>query len=371
LKITLDTVLANKIFKKAKLTCNAALKGTADSEFNFFSQDGKLFLQTINDYCQQIIDTNIVVEEDFETFSCEANLTSDFTNIYTADKLNIVYSADNFVVHLGDKQTKCVVLANDGSDFVPFNFIPKPVSFEVPGNSLWHALNYTAFSTSKDSMINAVYLNFDSAYLTAYSFDDRRMSRFRVKIGDNCPEFESFFVPKETAEILINLLQDSTVTFQVGHRHLKLSWKDTTLILSLVQIDKKSYPDLNKFFRKDDTATFSVNKSEMMKALKLSGLVAKNSFINIELKDSKLIFTGSDKERGSTQNKIDCISSENNGEVQVLHKDLMDCISKVEDEELTFKIKQIDDDKLSLCLICGNFNHLLMPIVSKEENEED
>jgi DNA polymerase III sliding clamp (beta) subunit (PCNA family) len=197
------------------------------------------------------------------------------------------------------------------------------------------------------------------------------MSRFRVKIGDNCPEFESFFVPKETAEILINLLQDSTVTFQVGHRHLKLSWKDTTLILSLVQIDKKSYPDLNKFFRKDDTASFSVNKSEMMKALKLSGLVAKNSFINIELKDSKLIFTGSDKERGSTQNKIDCISSENNGEVQVLHKDLMDCISKVEDEELTFKIKQIDDDKLSLCLICGNFNHLLMPIVSKEENEED
>jgi DNA polymerase III sliding clamp (beta) subunit (PCNA family) len=371
LKLSIDTSLANKLFKKAKLTCNLSLKGTADSEFNFFAKNNKLYLQTINDYCQQIINTKIDVEDDFETFSCEANLTSDFANIYTSDKLNLVYSADKNVVHLGDKSAKCVVLANDGSDFIPFNFLPKSIIFDVPGSSLWHALNYTAFSTSKESMINAVYLNFDSAYLTAYSFDDRRMSRFRVKIGDNCPEFESFFVPKETAEILINLLQDSTVTFQVGHRHLKLSWKDTTLILSLVQIDKKSYPDLNKFFRKDDTASFSVNKSEMMKALKLSGLVAKNSFINIELKDSKLIFTGSDKERGSTQNKIDCISSENNGEVQVLHKDLMDCISKVEDEELTFKIKQIDDDKLSLCLICGNFNHLLMPIVSKEENEED
>lgn len=371
MKITIDTRVANQIFKKAKLTCNTALKGTADSEFNFFAQDGKLYLQTINDYCQQIIDTELSVPEDFETFSCEANLASDFTSIYTADKLNLVYSADNSVVHLGDKQTKCVVLANDGSDFIPFNFIPKPITFDVPGNSLWHALNYTAFSTSKESMINAVYLNFDSSYLTAYSFDDRRMSRFRIKIGDNCPEFESFFVPKETAEILINLLQDYTVTFQVGQRHLKLSWKNTTLILSLVQIDKKSYPDLNKFFRKDDVASFSANKSEMMKALKLAGLVAKNSFINIELKDSKLIFTGSDKERGSTQNKIDCVSSENNGEVQVLHKDLMDCIGKVSDEELSFKIKQIDDEKLSLCLMCGNFNHLLMPIVSKEDNEED
>jgi DNA polymerase III sliding clamp (beta) subunit (PCNA family) len=220
-------------------------------------------------------------------------------------------------------------------------------------------------------MINAVYLNFDSAYLTAYSFDDRRMSRFRIKIGENCPEFESFFVPKETAEILINLLQDNTVTFEVGQRHLKLTWEDTVLILSLVQIDKKTYPDLNKFFRKDDKAEFKVNKSELTKALKLAGLVAKNSFINIELKDKTLIFTGSDKERGSTQNKIECISSTNSGEVQVLHKDLMDCISKTEDEELLFKIKEIDEEKLSLCLIHGNFNHLLMPIVSKDENEED
>ena len=371
MKLSIDTSLANKLFKKAKLTCNLSLKGTADSEFNFFAKNNKLYLQTINDYCQQIINTKIDVEDDFETFSCEANLTSDFANIYTSDKLNLVYSADKNVVHLGDKSAKCVVLANDGSDFIPFNFLPKSIIFDVPGSSLWHALNYTAFSTSKESMINAVYLNFDSAYLTAYSFDDRRMSRFRIKIGENCPEFESFFVPKETAEILINLLQDNTVTFEVGQRHLKLSWEDTVLILSLVQIDKKTYPDLNKFFRKDDKAEFKVNKAELTKALKLAGLVAKNSFINIELKDKTLIFTGSDKERGSTQNKIECISSTNSGEVQVLHKDLMDCISKTEDEELVFKIKEIDEEKLSLCLIHGNFNHLLMPIVSKDENEED
>ena len=371
MKISIDTFLANKLFKKSKLTCNLSMKGTADSEFNFFAKNNQLHLQTINDYCQQIINTKIDVGSDFETFSCEANLTSDFANIYTSDKLNMIYSADKNIVHLGDKSAKCVVLANDGSDFIPFNFIPKSIVFDVPGNSLWHALNYTAFSTSKESMINAVYLNFDSEYLTAYSFDDRRMSRFRIKIGENCPEFESFFIPKETAEILINLLQDNTVTFEVGQRHLKLSWEDTILILSLVQIDKKTYPDLNKFFRKDDKAEFKVNKSELTKALKLAGLVAKNSFINIELKDKTLIFTGSDKERGSTQNKIECISSTNSGEVQVLHKDLMDCISKTEDEELVFKIKEIDEDKLSLCLIHGNFNHLLMPIVSKDDNEEE
>jgi hypothetical protein len=100
LKLTLDTVIANKLFKKAKLTCNLSLKGTADSEFNFFAKDNQLYLQTINDYCQQIINTKINVEDDFETFSCEANLTSDFANIYTSDKLNMVYSAEKNVIDL-------------------------------------------------------------------------------------------------------------------------------------------------------------------------------------------------------------------------------------------------------------------------------
>lgn len=370
MKISIDTFKANKIFKKAKLTCNTALKGTADAEFNFFEEDGLLHIQTINDYCQQIINTEIQLEEDFESFSCEANLTSDFVSIYPAPTLNMVYSPDNAVVHLGDKTTKCIVLANDGSDFISLNFLPKPTNFTIKAKLLWQALNHTAFSASKDSMINAVSLSFNSSYLTAYSFDDRRISRYKVKTGNEEADFETFFIPKETAEILIGLLDDTDLEFQAGQRHMMVTWDKTKLIMSLVQIDKKSYPNLNGFFEIEDEATFTVNKSEFKETIRLSGLLVKNSFINIQLKNNELIFTASDKDRGTLQNKMAVKSSTGDGIVQVLYKDLTEVINKIEGEDLEFSLKIIADDKPGLCISEGNFKHILLPIVAKE-NEED
>jgi DNA polymerase III sliding clamp (beta) subunit (PCNA family) len=370
LKISIDTFKANKIFKKAKLTCNTSLKGTADAEFNFFKEDGLLHIQTINDYCQQIINTEIQLEEDFETFSCEANLTSDFVGIYPGSTLNMVYSPDNAVVHLGDKSTKCVVLANDGSDFISLNFLPKPTNFTIKSKLLWQALNHTAFSASKDSMINAVSLSFSSNYLTAYSFDDRRISRYKVKVGNEEADYETFFIPKETADILIGLLDDSDIEFQAGQRHMMVTWNQTKLIMSLVQIDKKSYPNLNGFFEIDDEATFTVNKNEFKETIRLSGLLVKNSFINIQLKNNELIFTASDKDRGTLQNKMAVKSSSGDGIVQVLYKDLTEVINKIEGEELDFSLKIIAEDKPGLCISEGNFKHILLPIVAKE-NEED
>ncbi len=370
MKISIDTFKANKIFKKAKLTCNTSLKGTADAEFNFFKEDGLLHIQTINDYCQQIINTEIQLEEDFETFSCEANLTSDFVGIYPGSTLNMVYSPDNAVVHLGDKSTKCVVLANDGSDFISLNFLPKPTNFTIKSKLLWQALNHTAFSASKDSMINAVSLSFSSNYLTAYSFDDRRISRYKVKVGNEEADYETFFIPKETADILIGLLDDCDIEFQAGQRHMMVTWNQTKLIMSLVQIDKKSYPNLNGFFEIEDEATFTVNKNEFKETIRLSGLLVKNSFINIQLKNNELIFTASDKDRGTLQNKMAVKSSSGDGIVQVLYKDLTEVINKIEGEELDFSLKVIAEDKPGLCISEGNFKHILLPIVAKE-NEED
>ena len=370
MKISIDTFKANKIFKKAKLTCNTSLKGTADAEFNFFKEDGLLHIQTINDYCQQIINTEIQLEEDFETFSCEANLTSDFVGIYPGSTLNMVYSPDNAVVHLGDKSTKCVVLANDGSDFISLNFLPKPTNFTIKSKLLWQALNHTAFSASKDSMINAVSLSFSSNYLTAYSFDDRRISRYKVKVGNEEADYETFFIPKETADILIGLLDDCDIEFQAGQRHMMVIWNQTKLIMSLVQIDKKSYPNLNGFFEINDEATFTVNKNEFKETIRLSGLLVKNSFINIQLKNNELIFTASDKDRGTLQNKMAVKSSSGDGIVQVLYKDLTEVINKIEGEELDFSLKIIAEDKPGLCISEGNFKHILLPIVAKE-NEED
>ena len=370
MKISIDTFKANKIFKKAKLTCNTSLKGTADAEFNFFKEDGLLHIHTINDYCQQIINTEIQLEEDFETFSCEANLTSDFVGIYPGSTLNMVYSPDNAVVHLGDKSTKCVVLANDGSDFISLNFLPKPTNFTIKSKLLWQALNHTAFSASKDSMINAVSLSFSSNYLTAYSFDDRRISRYKVKVGNEEADYETFFIPKETADILIGLLDDCDIEFQAGQRHMMVTWNQTKLIMSLVQIDKKSYPNLNGFFEIDDEATFTVNKNEFKETIRLSGLLVKNSFINIQLKNNELIFTASDKDRGTLQNKMAVKSSSGDGIVQVLYKDLTEVINKIDGEELDFSLKIIAEDKPGLCISEGNFKHILLPIVAKE-NEED
>ena len=96
----------------------------------------------------------------------------------------------------------------------------------------------------------------------------------------------------------------------------------------------------------------------------------KNSFINIQLKNNELIFTASDKDRGTLQNKMVVKSSSGDGIVQVLYKDLTEVINKIDGEELEFSLKIIAEDKPGLCISEGNFKHILLPIVAKE-NEED
>ena len=102
-------------------------------------------------------------------------------------------------------------------------------------------------------------------------------------------------------------------------------------------------------------------------------MAAKKRMIQIqqEENESESKVESEEKYNLTTPELEDKLKYDENYEVNVEKDGVNSEVYKTEDEELVFKIKEIDEDKLSLCLIHGNFNHLLMPIVSKDDNEEE
>ena len=67
-----------------------------------------------------------------------------------------------------------------------------------------------------------------------------RISRYKVKVGNEEADYETFFIPKETADILIGLLDDSDIAvLQKNYDYLFWSILATGTVVVAMNIVKK------------------------------------------------------------------------------------------------------------------------------------
>lgn len=382
MKFTLTRSTALTVLKQALKTCNTKAKGTADSEFLFEPIDGILYVTALNDTTEQnlILPCEGLDWYPEEAFSVAGAALVEFLTQFPEEEVKCVYiDADSQFV-IGSKKTKFAFPTGVASDFVPFNYQAHGKSIEVNATALKNAFKTTAFAASNDhtqTPLTAVHLKISGDRLMAEGCDTLRMSEFGTEIEDLGADSIELLLPRETAETLASLFEDvAVVTIRPGMRHVRFEWGDTTFTSVLENAIGKPYPDLSRWMKSKEIGKVKLSKGDLLRSLKLAGLLAKDSYVVVSIVEQESDGTGgglqiatNERDRGMSQDTQIVQEQSGEGEVKVAHKYLIKAVESTIEPWIELSFRELRDDAVALVVVDGGFEHLIFPVAPNETEE--
>jgi len=370
LKITFSRTSTLPILKQALKTCNTKSKGKADSEFLVYSEDNVLKITSINEISEQTI---ILPHEQMDNgddfkFSINAALFLEFFNQFPEDKIQCVYKEDDNTLIAGNKKTKMAFPCGKGDDFSSFQTLLADDEFDIESNLFMALIKNTYFSVSSDwqnSPLTSLKFTVDFNHVRAESCDLGRISIASKESHLNCNKSHVFLIPKEAVDFLSSLnIQDGKIKIYPCKKHFKISWGNT-IYISLLE-GSHNFPDLNVWIEKPTVAKIKILSSELQNALKLSSLIAKDSYIKLQL-DDKLHISAADDSVGMLKYSLDCEEIEGKCETLVSHRSFLKYFDLFQDLKLEFEFKEINENSYGILCKNKDVNHMIFPVKTNEQ----
>jgi DNA polymerase-3 subunit beta len=388
MKFTLTRSTALTVLKQALKTCNTKAKGQADSEFLFKPDDNALLVTSLNETSEQ----NIVLQcsdlefEQGESFSVSGQALVEFLQQFPEEEVKCLYNPDDSSFVIGSKKTRFAFPTGSGSDFVPFNFQSHGKAIELPSSSLREVLKSTAFAASHDytqAPLTAVHLKIADDEIVAEACDTLRISRHVTQVSSLSDEAE-LLLPYETAENLVSLIEDvGDITIQPGQRHVRFAWGDTTFTSTLENTIGKPYPELSKFMQGKEIGRVKISKGNLSTSLKLAGLVAKDSYVNVVIKPLDKdglgggLVISANEQAGMSLDTLIVQEQSGEAEVNVAHRFFSKAVDFVNNPWVIISFRELKENTIALVLVDGGFEHLIFPVtpnatpdVEDEESED-
>jgi DNA polymerase III sliding clamp (beta) subunit (PCNA family) len=369
LKITFSRTSTLPILKQALKTCNTKSKGKADSEFLVYSEDNVLKITSINEISEQTI---ILPHEQMDNgddfkFSINAALFLEFFNQFPEDKIQCVYKEDDNTLIAGNKKTKMAFPCGKGDDFSSFQTLLADDEFDIESNLFMALIKNTYFSVSSDwqnSPLTSLKFTVDFNHVRAESCDLGRISIASKESHLNCNKSHVFLIPKEAVDFLSSLnIQDGKIKIYPCKKHFKISWGNT-IYISLLE-GSHNFPDLNVWIEKPTVAKIKILSSELQNALKLSSLIAKDSYIKLQL-DDKLHISAADDSVGMLKYSLDCEEIEGKCETLVSHRSFLKYFDLFQDLKLEFEFKEINENSYGILCKNKDVNHMIFPVKANQ-----
>jgi DNA polymerase III sliding clamp (beta) subunit (PCNA family) len=369
LKITFSRTSTLPILKQALKTCNTKSKGKADSEFLVYSEDNVLKITSINEISEQTIvlpHEQMDNGDDFK-FSINAALFLEFFNQFPEDKIQCVYKEDDNTLIAGNKKTKMAFPCGKGDDFSSFQTLLADDEFDIESNLFMALIKNTYFSVSSDwqnSPLTSLKFTVDFNHVRAESCDLGRISIASKESHLNCNKSHVFLIPKEAVDFLSSLnIQDGKIKIYPCKKHFKISWGNT-IYISLLE-GSHNFPDLNVWIEKPTVAKIKILSSELQNALKLSSLIAKDSYIKLQL-DDKLHISAADDSVGMLKYSLDCEEIEGKCETLVSHRSFLKYFDLFQDLKLEFEFKEINENSYGILCKNKDVNHMIFPVKANQ-----
>jgi DNA polymerase III sliding clamp (beta) subunit (PCNA family) len=296
------------ILNQALKTCK---KGDVNDSVFVLTSDIKNKQFTVEsigrDVTQKIIFDIIDVKGDEDvSFTIFGNTFVDFIRQFKDNEITCAYEEENNLIKIGNitKTSKFIFPTGTTEEIVPFKFGEDGKKITCKTEQLISVLKKTFFSTSvnlNESPFTAVKLTQENNKLIAESTDKYRISICEKDLdaNDNNEDFV-LLLPRETAEILPQLLEGiDEVTIVTNKKFIKVEWNNT-IFISRLEIDNQNRPfDLLRFKNFPSKVEFKISKNDLLNAIKLSSLVAKDSFLLLKADEKGLLICTSEKNKGA------------------------------------------------------------------------
>jgi len=256
--------------------------------------------------------------------------------------LPIEFTADgDFEVRMETDQGHYKMVGHDGADYPELPELEGEHEINVEGGLLGRTIDKTAFAVSQDALRPAmmgVYFQMSEDETRVVATDGHRLVRLDL------PELEArtsvdFIVPEKATKLAGRVVEDDEVcTIRVDEGHVAFDFKNSRVLARLID---ETYPNYDAVIPDENDRHLTVNREDMLNAVKRVGLYSSSmtNQIRLDIEGDAVTISAEDVERSSeAEETIHCDYDSEDMEIGFNSEYLTEVLSNVTSDEVVFEL---------------------------------
>ena len=259
------------------------------------------------------------------------------------------------------------ILGMNTSDFpkIPSS-ISKDKAISIDNQLFVGACAKTLFAASLDEtrpILTGVLFRFTSEGLILVATDGFRLSLTKIK-NQKAKTKSDFVVPKSVLSEIGRIEEgEISLEFRTSEKQIVFGVGDVVLSSRLLEGD---FPDYEKIIPKTSTNKVRVDKEDLLRAIKLASIFARDNanIVKIKLLKDSIKVLAESSSSGNQETKVEAKIEGGMGDFEIAFnfKFLEDFINSVGGEEVVMEFSEVDKPGVFLDPASPDYLHLIMPV---------
>jgi len=237
----------------------------------------------------------------------------------------------------------------------------------LSGKSIKREFSSVIFAASQDTTrpaLSGILVRKEAQGFLLVATDGYRLSLRHYKVTESTGESSSFIIPaKVFRELLAMKDEDADISMYVSQQQNQVIFEqgDTILIGRLIEAE---FPNFEKIIPSDFSVTVAFDREELLKAVKICSVFARDSANIITLSHGKEHITVSSGSSvvGENTVQVDAKLSGEENEIAFNARYLLDVLSNIEEKNLIFEMTGPLNPGVFKVAGDESYLHLIMPI---------
>lgn len=329
------------------------------------AKSSKLLISSTNLEISVSIEVGAKIEEKGEV-SVPARVISELVS--NLPKETVTLESDKEQLKITSSGFSSKVLGMDSSDFpkVP-SVVDDAKSLKVPREDILNALSQVIFSTSTDEtrpVLTGVLFIWNRGELTMVATDGFRLSQKKIKVT-NAKSQPPVVLPKLVLSEIARLDDGEEILFFQDQKEKQAVFGVGDIVLSSRLLEGE-YPDFAKIIPKESAISALIDKEELLRAVKLASVFARESanIVRFKLEGDSVKISAESSSAGSQETKVDAkVEGKSDGfEIAFNYRFVEEFLNSVRGEEVKMEFTTGDKAGVFTDSSDSNYLHLIMPV---------
>jgi DNA polymerase-3 subunit beta len=297
-----------------------------------------------------------------------AKLISEF--VQNLPKEQITLTVTNNKLHISSSTSSSTIngMADDEFPELPSTASKQAVKYNITPVDFKQAVTQTIVTAGSDAtrpILTGVYWHSFEKGLYLAATDGYRLSE---RLVTSTTSHVNAVIPTSTLQEVLRSIRDDLPEIEVLFDETQVTFRLQEIEITSRLIDG-NFPDYRQLIPASSESSFTINRSEFIRIIKIASLFARDSgggiILSLETKKPTLTVRSIASEIGENSSTIDVAATGQDGSVSLNSRYLLDALNAVSADEITFEFS----GKLSPCLLHEvtkkpAYKHIIMPLKS-------
>jgi len=314
--------------------------------------------------------------EERGVFTVDAKLISDYISLLPNKKVDIEKKENG--LNIKSENYKTSIKGMTAEDYPLIPQVERKGCYKVGIDEFKKALGQVVFAVSSSETrteLTGVLFSFSKDKLILAATDSYRLAERKVKIKTEgeVEEEKNIIVPAKTLQEVTRILsvvrnesfeeRGGEISFYVSDNQILIIMGNTELISRLVE---GLYPDYGQIIPQNKETTISINRAEMIRAIKAASIFSKSGSNDINLDfplgKNQVMISSTSAQSGDNMTELDAIVNGADNGIVVNYRYLLDGVNAIDSENIKIEITNSNTP----CVIKGekdeDYLYIVMPI---------